>query len=139
MTIILKQDHDALRAMMHDFAHVLRTRGSDALPDIARRRISFSQLFRQHMGREDARALDLRNGRQAAQADPVLREHGRAIRILFLRYSDHIKQWTPAQIDADCAGYRTAVLALQDGLRERMAWEEKHLHPLLAGEARKAA
>jgi len=73
------------------------------------------------------------------EANQALREHGRAIVALFLRYSDHIKQWTPAQIDADWVGYRTAVLALQDGLRERMAWEEKHLHPLLASDVRKAA
>lgn len=139
MTIILKQDHDALRAMMHDFAHVLRTRGSDALPDIARRRISFSQLFRQHMGREDARALDLRNGRQAAQADPVLREHGRAIRILFLRYSDHIKYWTPAVIKGSWDDYLAAVLVLQGELADRMAWEERCLYPLIDAQPRGVA
>ena len=91
------------------------------------------------MGREDARALDLRNGRQAAQADPVLREHGRAIRILFLRYSDHIKQWTPAQIMADWGNYKRATLALQDMLYDHMEWEEAHLHPLIEGRVRRAA
>ncbi|MBV2150636.1 hypothetical protein KRZ98_20745 [Sphingobium sp. AS12] len=139
MSIILKQDHEALRVMMREFAHIMRTSGIEALPDIARKRIAFSQLFREHMGREDARALDLRNGHLAAQADPLLREHGRAIRALFLRYSDHIKYWTPTMIAQDWSGYLEAVLTLQGELAEQMAWEERNLHPLMDAQPRRAA
>nr|WP_254913724.1 hypothetical protein [Sphingobium sp. Z007] len=135
----LKQDHDALRGMMREFAHVMRAHGPEALPDITRRRIAFSQLFRDHMGREDAMVVALRAGPMAVQADPVAREHSRAIVALFLRYSDHIKHWTPAQIERDWQGYRDAVLALQQGLLDRMAWEERHLHPLMAEAPRRAA
>lgn len=139
MSILLKQDHEALRVMMQEFAHIMRTSGVEALPDIARKRIAFSQLFREHMGREDARALDLRDGHLAAQADPLLREHGRAIRALFLRYSDHIKYWTPTLITQDWNGYLEAVLALQGELAERMTWEERNLHPLMDAQPRRAA
>ncbi len=139
MMMDLRHDHDGLRRQMQEFAQLMAGAGPKDMPDIARRRIAFAQAFREHMGREDAVVQQLRRRPLTPEANQALREHGRAIVALFLRYSDHIKQWTPAQIDGDWSGYRTAVLALQDGLRERMAWEEKHLHPLLAGEARKAA
>jgi hypothetical protein len=58
---------------------------------------------------------------------------------LFLRYSDHIKQWTPAQIMADWDGYRRGTLGLQDMLYDHMEWEEAHLHPLIEGRVRRAA
>lgn len=139
MLMQLKQDHDALRGMMRDFAQVMRAHGPEALPDIARRRIAFSQLFRDHMGREDAMVVALRSGPMAAQADPVMRDHSRAMVALFLRYSDHIKVWTPARIAQDWHGYRDAVLELQQGLLDRMAWEEGHLHPLMMEAPRRAA
>lgn len=132
----LHHDHDALRVMMHDFTHVMRTSGPEALPDIARRRIAFSRLFRDHMGREDAMVGALRRGPSTTQARPAIREHGRAMVALFLRYSDHIKCWTPARIGQDWGGYRDAVLDLQQGLFDRMAWEERQLHPLMAPTAR---
>ncbi|MBZ9648789.1 hemerythrin domain-containing protein [Sphingobium sp. 3R8] len=135
----LRQDHDALRGMMREFAHVMRTQGPEALPDITRRRIAFSQLFRDHMGREDALVVALRTGRTAVQSDPVARDHSRAMVALFLRYSDHIKNWTPARIERDWSGYRDSVLELQQGLLDRMAWEEQHLHPLMAEAPRRAA
>lgn len=135
----LKQDHDALRGIMRDFTHIMRTQGPEALPDIARRRIAFSHLFRDHMGREDAMVVALRAGPMAAQADPIAREHSRAMVALFLRYSDHIKSWTPAQIERNWSGYRDAVLDLQQGLLDRMLWEERHLHPLMAEAPRRAA
>jgi hypothetical protein len=139
MSILLKQDHEALRVMMHEFAMVMRTCGIEALPEIARKRIAFSQMFREHMGREDARALTLRDGHLAVQADLLLREHGRSVRALFLLYSDHIKYWTPTLIAQDWSGYLDAVLALQDRLAERMAWEERNLHPLMDAQRHRAA
>nr|WP_269076429.1 hemerythrin domain-containing protein [Sphingobium cupriresistens] len=139
MLMQLTRDHDALRGMMGEFAHIMRTRGPEALPDIARRRIAFSQLFRDHMGREDALVVALRSGSTAAQADSVMRDHSRAMVALFLRYSDHIKDWTPAQITQDWHGYRDAVLELQQGLLDRMTWEERHLHPLMVDAPRRAA
>lgn len=139
MSTELKQDHDVLRGMMQAFAHVMRTQGVEAMPDIARRRIAFSQQFREHMGREDALVVALRTRPTDAQTDMVLRDHGRAMVALFLRYSDHIKYWTPAQIALDWHGYRDAVLDLQEGLFERMAWEERHLHPLMTTQLPRAA
>lgn len=139
MSMELKRDHDALRGMMREFAHVMRANGPEALPDITRRRIAFSQLFRDHMGREDAMVVALRFGPTASQADPVAREHSRAIVALFLRYSDHIKNWTPAKIERDWPGYRDDVLDLQQGLLDRMAWEERYLHPLMMEAPRRAA
>ncbi|MDO7833646.1 hypothetical protein Q4610_01175 [Sphingobium sp. HBC34] len=135
----LKQDHDALRGMMREFAYVMHAHGPEALPDIARRRIAFSQLFRDHLGREDAGVVALRDGPVAARAAPVARDHGRAMVALFLRYSDHIKVWTPARIEQDWQGYRDAVLALQQSLCDRMDWEERHLHPLMMETPRRAA
>ncbi|MFZ2997120.1 hypothetical protein [Sphingobium sp.] len=126
----LTQGHDDLRVSMRDFAHVMQTASMADMPVIARLRIAFSRLFSDHMGQENAIIEALRRGPLTPQADAILREHSRAIVALFLRYSDHIKYWTPAQIGRDWPGYRDAVLALQDGLYERMEWEEEHLHPL---------
>ncbi|WP_236616839.1 hypothetical protein [Sphingobium lactosutens] len=135
----LRHDHDGLRRMMQDFALMMRSAGPEDMPEVTQRRIAFSQAFREHMAREDRMVQQLRKGLLSPEAAQVLREHGRAIVALFLRYSDHIKIWTPAQIEADWVGYRTAVLGLQDGLRERMAWEEQHLHPLMTPQTRIAA
>ena len=135
----LRHDHDGLRRMMQDFALMMRSARPEDMLEVTRRRIAFSQAFREHMAREDRMVQQLRKGPLSPEAGQALRGHGRAIVALFLRYSDHIKIWTPAQIETDWAGYRTAVLGLQDGLRERMAWEEQHLHPLLTPEVRIAA
>ncbi|MFC3441277.1 hypothetical protein ACFOKF_08710 [Sphingobium rhizovicinum] len=139
MQMILAQDHDGLRKMMRNFAHAMENARVEDMPDIARRRIGFSQLFREHMAREDAMVRDVRRGAMAPQADRIFRDHSRAIVALFLRYSDHIKYWTPAQIAADWPGYRQGVLALQNGLYDQMEWEEANLHPLLQGPAQRAA
>lgn len=139
MMMDLRRDHDGLRRIMHDFALMMHSGQLKDMPDVARRRIAFSQGFREHMAREDAMVQTLRKRPLLPEASQALREHGRAIVALFLRYSDHIKIWTPAQIEADWAGYLAAVLELQEGLRDRMAWEERHLHPLLMPKDRIAA
>lgn len=139
MHMELTQGHDDLRGMMRDFAHLMLTATVDDMPEVARRRIRFSQLFRAHMGQEDAMVITLRRRPLTPQADGVLRDHSRAMVALFLRYSDHIKYWTPAQISRDWRGYRDAVLTLQNGLYDRMEWEETHLHPLFTGPSLRAA
>jgi hypothetical protein len=135
----VRRDHDGLRLLMREFAQFLAKACAKDMPDVARRRIAFSQAFRAHMGREEAMVQDLRRRPMTPEATQVVREHSRAMVALFLRYSDHVKDWTPARIAADWTGYRGAVLDLQKGLHDRMAWEEKHLHPLLAAPDRKAA
>lgn len=139
MVMGLRQDHDGLRLLMREFAQLLAVAGMKDMPDLARRRIAFSQAFREHMGREDAMVRDLVRRPLTPQATGIVREHGRAMVALFLRYSDHVKDWTPAQIAADWSGYRNAVLDLQNGLYDRMDWEEQHLHPLLEGPTLRAA
>lgn len=139
MTMDLRRDHDGLRRMMQDFALMMNSAQLQDMPDVARRRIAFSQGFREHMAREEAMVQQLRKRPLAPETSQALREHGRAIVALFLRYSDHIKIWTPAQIKADWPGYRRAVLDLQEGLRDRLGWEERHLHPLLMPTDRVAA
>ncbi|NWK95672.1 hypothetical protein DM806_08295 [Sphingobium lactosutens] len=139
MVMVLRQDHDGLRLLMREFAQLLAVASIRDMPDLARRRIAFSQAFREHMGREDAMVRDLGRRSPTPQATGVVREHGRAMVALFLRYSDHVKDWAPAQINADLAGYRNAVRALQNGFHDRMAWEEQHLHPLLEGPTLRAA
>lgn len=124
----LAQDHDGLRTIMRDFMTALDRRD---MADIARRRIEFSQLFRSHMAREDNAVNTLRQGGNPSRDLPVAFEQSRAIVSLFLRYSDHLKRWTPAAIEADWTGYRHAVAQLQQALLDRMAWEEAQLHPLL--------
>lgn len=139
MHIELTQGHDDLRRMMRDFAHLMLSATVDDMSEVARRRTRFSQLYRDHMGQEDAMVTALRRRPLAPEADRILRDHSRAMVALFLRYSDHIKYWTPAQIGQDWPGYRQAVLALQNGLYERMEWEEAHLHPLFTGPTLRAA
>lgn len=139
MHMELTQAHDDLRAAMRDFAHIMQAANADDMPEVARRRTRFSQLFREHMGQEDAMVSALRRSPLAPSADKVLRDHGRAMVALFLSYSDHIKLWTPAQIAQDWPGYRNAVLTLQNGLYDRMEWEEQHLHPLFTGPSLRAA
>ncbi|HUD95189.1 hypothetical protein [Sphingobium sp.] len=139
MVMGLRQDHDGLRLLMREFAQILHGAGADGMVELARRRIAFSQAFREHMGREDAMVRVLSRHPMTSSATQVVRDHGRAMVALFLRYSDHVKDWSPAQIQADWAGYRDAVLILQNGLYDRMEWEEQHLHPLLEGPTLRAA
>ncbi|KQN09418.1 hypothetical protein ASE85_00060 [Sphingobium sp. Leaf26] len=139
MHMELTQGHNDLRVAMRDFAYIMQAANADDLPEVARRRIRFSQLFREHMGQEDAMVTALRRRSLTPQADSIVRDHGRAVVALFLRYSDHIKYWTPAQIGQDWPGYRDAVLVLQNALYDRMEWEEQHLHPLFTGPSLRAA
>lgn len=139
MTRTLARDHDDLRAAMHDYAAILRGPAAEGLAAIMPRRIRFSQIFREHMGREDGEVEALANRLRDPAAMKVVRDHRRALVALFLRYSDHVKQWTPAEIARDWAGYRDGVLALQEGLHDRMAWEEAELHPLIVATGHRAA
>jgi hypothetical protein len=140
MHMELTHGHDGLRVAMRNFAHVMQTARVEDMPAVARLRTAFSQLFREHMGQEDAMITALRHRSPVTpQTDRILRDHSRAMVALFLRYSDHIKYWTPTQIGRDWPGYRDAVLALQGSLHERMEWEEDHLHPLFARPTLRAA
>ena len=114
---------------MREFADAMNAPTPDMV-DISRRRIAFSQLFRQHMQQEDAFVQTLRTLGRPKHVDDVLRTHGDAMRDLFLQYSAHIKIWTPDRIAREWAGYRKDVLGLQRQLSDRMAWEEKTLYPL---------
>ena len=127
----LTQDHDGLRVAMREFAQLIDGAALTDMPEVTRRRISFSQRFRAHMAAEDAVLRDLKRRVASPEIDRTVREHSRAQVDLFLRYSDHIERWTPAAITADLAGYAMAVQALQKGLYALMDWEETHLHPLL--------
>lgn len=133
----LTQGHAELRTLMLDFARGMDDAGPENMPRLAQKRIAFSQLFRDHMAREDALTRSLPRATLPPEQEQVVRTHSRGVVALFLRYSDHVKHWNPAQIAADWSTYRLAVLALQDELRERMAWEESHLHPLLNTKQRK--
>ncbi|MCP1468850.1 hypothetical protein J3E64_000517 [Sphingobium sp. OAS761] len=135
MHVELMRDHDGLRVLMREFAQAMDRAGSDEVAQISRLRVQFSQRFREHMGREDAYVRALRGRMLPPSTDKLIRHHNRALVALFLRYSDHIKYWTSAQIVADWQEYRLAVLALQDGLYDKMEWEEAYLHPLLDGGA----
>ncbi|WP_420144872.1 hypothetical protein [Sphingobium sp.] len=135
----LAQAHDGLRMAMRNFAHVMQTARVEDMAMVARLRTAFSQLFREHMAQEDGMIASLRRTPVTPETDRILREHSRAMVALFLRYSDHIEYWTPAQIAQDWPGYRTAVLSLQNGLHERMEWEEDHLHPLFTAPTLRAA
>lgn len=139
MTEELAQGHDALRVAMRDFARIMDRSGPEDMPVIAQKRIAFSQLYRDHMAKEDAAVRGLTRPSLPMEAEQAVRDHGRAIVTLFLRYSEHLKHWTPAMIAQDWTGYRAAVKQLQDSLHERMAWEEKHLHPIFARPSRRAA
>jgi predicted membrane chloride channel (bestrophin family) len=139
MHMELARDHDGLRGLMREFRALMDRARPEDMPEVARLRIAFSQSFRAHLAQEDAHVRDMQRWPQAAETQQIVRAHGRAMTALFLRYSDHIKAWTPAQIAADWAGYRQAVIALQNSLYERMEWEEAHLHPLLGGPVRRAA
>ncbi len=137
MPVELKADHDDLRAQMREFSQLMMIDPPDRA-DIMRRRIAFSKRFRDHMSREDVATATLRYQNNGL-AKAVAAEHGAKFRALFLRYSDHIKQWTPAEMGRDWAGYRAAVLGLQNGLYDLMDWEEENLFQHLEGPARYAA
>lgn len=124
----LAQDHGTLRTIMRDFVQALDRRD---MADIARRRIEFSQLFRSHMAREDAAVNAMRRSETPTRDLQTACEHSRSVVALFLRYSEHLKRWTSVDVEADMAGYRQAVVELQNALLDRMAWEEAKLHPLL--------
>lgn len=125
----LNEDHDGLRLMMREFARAMNAAEPD-LPDISRRRIAFSQLFRQYLDRKQQLVTHVRLSKPSAQTESTLRAHADGTRDLFLQYSAHIKIWTPDRIASHFSDYRTAVLELQRQLFERLASEEATLHPL---------
>jgi hemerythrin-like domain-containing protein len=133
MTLRLKAEHDALRVALRAFAEMMPPHKPADLTALMRGRTAFSNLFRQHLSYEESRIATLRTGHVSCPAEQAQREHGNRLRVLFLAYSDHIKSWTPAGISAQWTRYRIDVLALQKGLYQLMDWEEKVLHPLLAG------
>lgn len=133
----LVADHDDLRSKMREFAQTMAMDSPD-MDDVMRRRIAFSRAFRHHMAHEELAVSQLRT-RTCPAARGAAREHGAMIRALFLRYSDHVKQWTPAELARDWAGYCSAVLTLQDRLYDLMEWEEDNLFRLLDQPARHAA
>lgn len=137
MPVELTSDHDDLRRQMREFSQLMMIDPPDK-EDLMRRRIAFSKMFRDHMCREDEATTSIRRtGSGPAQAAAV--EHSALVRALFLRYSEHIKQWTPATMSADWRGYGRAVIALQNGLYELMDWEESNLFHHLDAPTRFAA
>lgn len=125
----LTEDHDGLRLMMREFNGAMNAALPD-LADITRRRISFSQLFRQYLERKQHLITCVRQSTQSADVENTLRAHADGTRDLFLQYSAHIKVWTPDHIASDWSGYRAAVLNLQRQLIGRLESEEATLHPL---------
>lgn len=137
MPMELVADHDDLRCKMRDFTHLMMVDPPD-MKEVMRRRIDFSRTFSAHMSHEDKAITALRSG-PCRIGQGVAIEHGARIRSLFLRYSDHIKHWAPAQMTRDWTGYRSGVSALQNGLYDLMDWEEDHIFPHLTETSRHAA
>jgi len=108
--------------------------GDHEAPDmlrVTRQRISIFQIFQSHMERKNKAVARLRQCGFPHDAVAILKAHDEATRDLFLRYSDHTRVWTPDRIKLDWAGYRAAVIALQQLAHDRLSWEEDVLHPLL--------
>lgn len=119
--------------MMREYAALMPVERPADLQDLLGPRVAFSQRFRTHMGREDGLERLVRTSGIDMAGEQVVREHRNRIMALFLRYSNHIKHWAPAQIERDWPGYRRDVLDLQKTLTTLMDWEERNLHPLAAG------
>ena len=116
---------------MRDYAELMRSGAPGDMTTVAKKRIAFSRLFREHMHDVGA-AIDAARGGVLLESDSrILASHSENFQPIFLRYSAHIKYWSPDRIASEWEEYCAACIALQDMYGRQLDWEEQFLVPVL--------
>lgn len=132
MSVDLFAEHRLIQAAADAFLQALREGGSASSERIARLRAQLAGQTRRHRASEDALIFVPFMAAGGFDRLPEVQPHVHAIRLEWLNYSTHVRNWTPAAIEADRDGYVRAVEHRVDILRTMTAYEEREVYgPIL--------
>lgn len=123
---ILCRQHDELRGLADDYERELDKPGAD-LAALAGCRWKLARLISTHLASERMYLYAALAKRGDQTGEPL----GKRLGSLADKLSAHVRNWTPASIADDWAGYGRASRELMKVLREQIAREESELYPLL--------
>jgi hypothetical protein len=122
----LCRQHEELRALADEYERELGKANAD-LAALASCRWKLARLVSSHLAYERTYVL----GSLATHGGMASQRFADDLKKVGDRLSGHVREWTPAAIADDWAGYGRACRALINLLRAQMASEEADLYPLL--------
>lgn len=123
------RQHDELRALADEYDRQL-ARPEPDLAALANCRWTLARLLSSHLAYEGAHLFPtLNSGSESARQ--VARRMSAAVVGLGEHLQNHVREWTPAAIADDWAGYCRTSSKMLGLLRDHMAAEEVDLYPLL--------
>lgn len=122
----LCRQHEELRALADEYERELGKASAD-LAALASCRWKLARLVSSHLAYERTYVL----GALAGHGGTASQRFADELKKIGDRLSAHVREWTPAAIADDWAGYGRACKALINLLRAQMDSEEVDLYPLL--------
>ncbi len=131
MSAQFKDEHDRLRAMLHDYI-ALMTGDKPDVQAVMRARRSFAGLFHSHHLGEGEVLQRLRASPCDAETVQRLNVYAERKRDFFLRYSELVQQWPLQRLMDEWPTYCSAIRSHKHVFLDFLQWEETMIHPLLA-------
>ncbi|HZV58354.1 MAG TPA: hypothetical protein VFF89_11830 [Sphingobium sp.] len=129
----LFEDHRNLLEAAEAFVVMLKQEPRPTISELNRARMKMSTLIRRQRAAEEELIFGplARGGGlgKMPHLEPFVQELMREK----VRYSDHVRQWTPQAIEQNWNGYVTAVEGLLDGLRRVMKDEQSSVYRVVRG------
>lgn len=126
----LLQDHRDLLAL-GDQLNALLGIVKPATAELARARWQISSLVGRHLAAQDEVMRTLVRVGLKPNEQLIFDQYFADLVDLRLSFAEHNCEWTLDSIHVDWTGYRIAARAQIRGLRNRIAWEEQFLFPVL--------
>jgi len=129
----LFEEHQAIVETAEGFIDMLKREPRPPMGDVSRARVKLSALIRRHRATEEELIFGplMREGGlgKLPHLTPFVQELMREK----VRYSDHVRKWTPQAIEKDWSGYIVAVESLLEGLKSIMKDEQSSVYQMVRG------
>ncbi len=128
----LKAINDAVLAAALDMERLSALATSPDGGMLASARLRFSRALRVHLTHVDGAVLPALRLAADPRVKAAIDEYRRVLHEYHEAAAHHVARWPSADVTADWDGYRHSVADMLARLRERVAVEERVVHPLLA-------
>lgn len=127
--ILLKQEHQAIRAAIRDLVGLVDRPCEESLPHIANARLKLARAVSANMASETAEIHEPLQRHRMTSRIPAYAGIADRTRELRLIFSAHISKWSTGAIRDDWPGYGRSLKSITAELVDILAREERDLFP----------
>lgn len=133
MAVVLFEEHSEMLEAAEDFLAAVKSTPRIPIEQLSRKRVRLSSLIRQHRSTEEEFIYGplMRQGGfgRMPHLEPIMHD----LMSEKVKYSEHIRQWTPQAIDRDWDGYVQACELRIEQFRRIILKEEAEIYQPVLG------